>query len=367
MITALVGAFYFFYFSVIGVYIIYLPKVLVMIGYQPFEIGVIFAAAPLMRFVVPFLFLKHIDLDSRVFIISLLISTVSVLLFIPLVDHFILFLLLNLLFGIGMSLTLPYVEVIALEHIQKERYGKIRLFGSIGFALVALVLAQYLTIDSALGSLFVLVVLTSLFGYFIAKNEHKQRASVPSQGAKPFSMQAHWGLWVSVFLMQMSFGAFYNFFTNYESDMGLALDTISYLWTFGVVAEIILFYFQAPLLRFNLLNLIFFATFITMIRWLIFYFYPTNVTVLYFAQSMHAVSFALYHTAVISYLFTLYHQRKLAQQFLFGVSYGLGGFIGALIAGAVYEYDASFLYLSSAIMTLFALVALMHEKRKVRV
>ena len=47
-------------------------------------------------------------------------------------------------------------------------------------------------------------------------------------------------------------------------------------------------------------------------------------------------SFTFYHSSVIIYLYTLYENKKLAQQFMYGVAYGFGGFIGALIAGAVY-------------------------------
>ena len=55
-----ISAFYFFYFAAVGVYVIFLPKVLHDIGYSTFDIGIIFALAPLMRFLTPFLFLKHI-------------------------------------------------------------------------------------------------------------------------------------------------------------------------------------------------------------------------------------------------------------------------------------------------------------------
>ncbi|KAB7886356.1 MFS transporter, partial [Poseidonibacter ostreae] len=55
------SAFYFFYFAAVGVYIIFMPKVLHDIGYNAFDIGIIFALAPLMRFATPFLFLKHIE------------------------------------------------------------------------------------------------------------------------------------------------------------------------------------------------------------------------------------------------------------------------------------------------------------------
>ena len=48
------SAFYFFYFAAVGLYIIFLPKVLHDIGYSTFDIGIIFALAPLMRFLTPY-------------------------------------------------------------------------------------------------------------------------------------------------------------------------------------------------------------------------------------------------------------------------------------------------------------------------
>ena len=55
-----ISAFYFFYFAALSVYIIFLPKVLMDMGYSTSNIGIILATAPLMRFAVPFLFLKYI-------------------------------------------------------------------------------------------------------------------------------------------------------------------------------------------------------------------------------------------------------------------------------------------------------------------
>jgi len=69
---------------------------------------------------------------------------------------------------------------------------------------------------------------------------------------------------------------------------------------------------------------------------------------LYFSQSLHAISFALYHTTTISYLFTLYEDKKLAQQFYYGISFGLGGFIGSIIGGYIYGES---LFLASSLIT----------------
>ncbi len=71
------SAFYFFYFAAVGVYIIFLPKVLNDIGYSPTDIGIVFALAPLMRFATPFLFLKHIKLDKKLFKFILLLAVLS--------------------------------------------------------------------------------------------------------------------------------------------------------------------------------------------------------------------------------------------------------------------------------------------------
>ena len=70
------SAFYFFYFAAVGVYVIFLPKVLQDIGYSTFDIGIVLALAPLMRFLTPFMFLKHIKLNQKMFKTALYLSII---------------------------------------------------------------------------------------------------------------------------------------------------------------------------------------------------------------------------------------------------------------------------------------------------
>ncbi len=347
--SALIALFYFFYFAIVAIYVIFMPKVLHMVGYTPSEIGIIFAAGPLVRFGLPFLFLKGIKLDLTTFNSALVLLLLAGVSFFLTLESFWPLLLSNVAMGIGMSLILPYVEVIALSLIGKESYGKVRLFGSIGFILVALVLVKFLDIPTtALLFLLAVVIATVLFGYIIAHLDNKKVVAPESIEGKHLNLFAHWPLWLGLTLMQVSFGPFYNFFTIYETAHGISLEMTIYLWSFGVIAEIILFYFQGPLLKRNLLKLLEFSLLVTVIRWLLSYLFPENLTVLFFAQSLHAFSFALFHTAAISYLYELYAERKLAQQFFFGISYGLGGFIGAITAGYIYELWPSMLFLYAA-------------------
>ena len=352
------SAFYFFYFAAVGVYVIFLPKVLHDIGYGTFDIGIIFALAPLMRFITPFLFLKHIKLDQKVFKIALFLSIISSVSFYLTIENFFLFLINNALLGVCLSLILPYLEVTAISSLGKEKYGKSRLYGSIGFMLISLVLAKFLTQPYiAIHYYLVLNILTVLFALFLLRFDVQRKDSILKES---FSFFKYWPFWISLFFMQMSFGGFYNFFTIYETAHGISLEVTSYLWSFGVICEILMLYFQAPLLKNNLLNIIKICVAITTFRWVLLYLYPDSLSITFFTQSLHAFSFGLYHSSVIIYLYTLYENKKLAQQFMYGVAYGLGGFIGALIAGAS---DGEYLFLYSAIFSFISFFTLYFVKR----
>jgi PPP family 3-phenylpropionic acid transporter len=352
------SAFYFFYFAAVGVYIIFLPKVLHDIGYSTFDIGIIFALAPLMRFITPFLFLKHIKLDQKMFKLALYISVFSSACFYLTIENFFLFMINNAILAACLSLILPYLEVTAISTLGKEKYGKSRLYGSIGFMIISLVLAKFLTQPFiAIHYYLVLNVLTVIFALLLLKYDVQK---VESENKEPFSFLKYWPLWISLFFMQMSFGGFYNFFTIYETEHNISLEMTSYLWSFGVICEILMLYFQAPLLKNNLLNLIKICVGITIVRWFLLYLYPDSLTITFLTQSLHAFSFGLYHSTVIIFLYTLYENKKLAQQFMYGVAYGLGGFIGAFVAGAVY---GEFLFLFSALFALLSFISLYFIKK----
>ncbi len=354
--------FYLFYFSLVGVYVIFMPKVLLSFGYSKAEIGIIYAAAPFMRFLIPFVFRRFITLDHRVFLVSLILTLIGSLIFLGTIENFWRYLIANLLFGTAMGISLPYVEAISLHRLSKSRYGKVRLYGSIGFTAIALWLGKVLTIPyEALYYLVTMAFLTLLSGAIIAHIDRDTEIETLEEN-RSFSLLLYPWFWLSVFLMQVSFGGFYGFFTIYETAHGVSLEVTSWLWSFGVLCEIAMLYYQAPLLQKNLLVILKAATLITAIRWLILYLFPDSLPLTFASQSLHAVSFALYHTAAISYVLTLYTQKKLAQQFFLGIAFGLGGSVGALLAGQIYGED---MFLIEAIIAFLAFVALFgHVRRK---
>jgi PPP family 3-phenylpropionic acid transporter len=360
-LALLLSAFYLFYFALVGVYVIFMPKVLLDLGYNTMEVGIIYAAAPFMRFLLPFIFRHFIALTPKVYFLALLISFFSTILFWGAINHFWLYLVSNLIFGGAMGISLPYVETIALATLSKHHYGKVRLWGSLGFMGIALWLGKVLTVPfEALYYLSAVTFLTFIFGAVLINYDTTTHTSTAEDAA--FSLTKYWAFWISVFLMQVGFGGFYNFFTIYETSHGISLEMTSWMWSFGVICEIVMLYFQGPLLQKNLLTILQFATLITSMRWLVLYLYPNSVIITFASQSLHAVSFALYHTAAITYVFSLYSQKKLAQQFFLGIAFGLGGSIGAILSGQVY---GEYLFLIESLITFIAFVVLyVHQKRK---
>ena len=342
----LFSAFFFFNFSIVGVYVVFLPKILKEIGYEAFEIGVVFSAAPLIRFFMPFFFLKHFSLNKRVVSLALLTLFLSVLSFYITIDNFYLFLISILLYSLSSSVILPYIESFSVDFLKKDGYGKARLFGSLGFMIASLALAKFLKsyIDGLNFFLFftLMTIFFSIFILIIYKDRDFKKRVKRERG---FSFGKDLGLWINIFLMQVSFGAFYNFFTIYENSHGVGIDDVSYLWSFSIICEMAVFYFQSIFLKANLRFLISISTLITSFRWLIIYLFPSNLMFLYFEQSLHAVSFALYHSAVLNYLYKIYENKKLSFQFYYGFGFGLGGFIGSILSGYLYGKNL-FLYAS---------------------
>jgi len=355
-----ISSFFFFYFFLVSIYIVFLPKILQGLNYSTVQIGIIFSLGPLMRFFIPFFFLKKFTLNKKIFHTALVFALISSILFYFTITNFYLFIIPNILLGISFGIMLPYIDTRALSFLRKERYGRGRLFGSLGFMVCSLVLARNLTSYSVgLNYFLISTILIVLFGFLITADENGIKKARESIGEK-FKFKKTLYLWISLFFMQMSFGIFYNFFTIYETSHGISLETVSYLWTFSIVCEITLFYFQSSFFkRFKLLTLIKVAIFITIIRWLLLYLFPSSLGISYLSQSLHAFGFALHHTAAISFLYLTYENKKLANQFYYGISFGLGGFLGSVFAGYLYGPN---LFLYAALITSISFIFLLFQK-----
>lgn len=351
-----IAFFYFFYFASVAVYVMYMPSLLKDIGYTALEIGIVFAASPLARFIAPFFFISILKLDRNIFYLSLFISLICGFLVYFFIENFYILLVLMIIMGFFWSTILPFIEVLALERIKKEKYGKARLFGSIGFILVGLALGQgSLELGITMQVYIVSIVMTFISGIVLGSSIEKEIEK------KKFALskEMRYFFWISLFLVQVSFGFFYNFFTIYELKAGIELNIISYFWAFGVLAEIIMFQLQSKVMHFNMLFLIKLSILVTVFRWLLVHFFSSSTYIIYFSQSLHAFSFALLHSASITYINVIYKNKQLAQQFYLGLTFGFGAFAGSVISGMLYGEN---LFLYASLIALLAFVLIYFEK-----
>jgi len=108
----------------------------------------------------------------------------------------------------------------------------------------------------------------------------------------------------------------------------------------GVLAEVIFFYYQKHFFaRFTSRQLLLAAYLVAALRFALIAYWPV-FWVLLFAQLMHAVTFGVHHSASIKMLQIWFHGPLQARgQALYStVSYGIGGTVGGIAAGYVWEH-----------------------------
>ena len=171
-------------------------------------------------------------------------------------------------------------------------------------------------------------------------------------------------------LLQVSFGPYYGFFVLFLRDLTYSGFTVGLLISLGVVAEILVFIFSSHFFKyFSLKALLIFSLAATSFRWLLVALYAESIWLLAFTQLMHAASFALFHSASMLFIsnhFTSCQQSRGQAVYLGGV-YGVGGAIGAYVAGAFWldGLGASTAFLTASAAALLAAMVMLFLPKQV--
>ncbi len=240
---------------------------------------------------------------------------------------------------------MPQFEAITLSHLAHEpqRYGRIRLWGSVGFLVTALCLGPLIDVIGiawlpwVMLPLFALVVCASFandYGPPLPGDTAREslRASLRRPGVT--------ALILASFLMQVAHGPYYVFFSLHLAEHGYSKGTVGALWAVGVLAEIAMFWFAARLLEWHgAVRLMRWCMSIAAMRFVITALVPGAMPVLLIAQLGHAASFGLYHAASMQRVARLFPGSLLGQGqgLLYGLGSGVGGVVGALLAGAMWD------------------------------
>jgi PPP family 3-phenylpropionic acid transporter len=241
---------------------------------------------------------------------------------------------------------LPIVEALTLSSLEGrgERYGPIRVWGSIGF--IAGVLGTGMWLDThAPRSLLGVVVVLAAVALAVSLLLPPARVSVGAGGA-----EARLGdvlrradviaLLAACSCMSAAHGALYGFFSLHAEALGYSKTAIGALWTLGVLAEIVVFLAWPQLARRYSLRVLLIASFLCAAARFAAIGWGTQVLALLIAaQLLHAATFGVFHAASVAAVHRLFTGRLQArgQTLYSSLSYGLGGGAGLLIAGWSWE------------------------------
>jgi len=341
------AGFYFWFFAAIGTLIPFLGLYLQARGCTPAQIGAIGGTLGLTRIVAPYLWGRHGDHSGRrmrVILQALGGGTLAcaALQFAP---GFGWLVLLFLLYGMFNNGPMPQFEVVTFHHLgdNADRYGRIRLWGSIGFIVAVLAMGPIFerigvgTLPLWVAGFFALAWLTGL------RIPEPPQAQVAENGASVLGalrQPAVIVLLLACLLSQVSFGPYYNFFSIWLAGHGYSKSVIGFLWAFGVVAEVGIFFVMHRLRQhWSLRSMMLWALAGTALRWLLQMTFVDNLPWMTAVQALHAISFALYHFAAVSLIQQLFSGalQGRGQAIYTGLSYGVGGAIGGFGSGLLWE------------------------------
>lgn len=242
---------------------------------------------------------------------------------------------------------MPQFESITLSHLvgKSERYGRIRVWGSIGFVgVVALfgVLLDHLPVTALpwlMLPLFAAMAIASFFNDYGRAPIAVTDSESPSFMAK-FRRPEVIAFFIVALLVQISFGPYYTFYSIYLDEHGYSTSALGVYWSIGVVVEILVFTFSAWIFRrWNAATVLIVSLIAASLRWAMIALWPNSVTLMAFAQTLHALSFAAFFAASMQFLVLFFpgRQNGHAQGIFYGFSSGIGGVLGALLSGQVWQ------------------------------
>jgi PPP family 3-phenylpropionic acid transporter len=242
---------------------------------------------------------------------------------------------------------MPQFESITLTHLGSDshRYGVIRVWGSFGFIAVVSLFGWLIERHGAAQLPWMMLPLFVALTVSAFSNRYARNISQSSEQANGF-----WKIvrrppviafFVAAFLEQLSFGPYYTFFSVYMDQHGYATSTLGLMWTVGVVFEVAVFFLIARFFRrWDASWLLILSMASAVLRWWATALWPENLPVMLVAQATHCLGFAAFFASAMQ-LLARYFPGKLnghGQGLFYGFSSGLGGVLGALIAGQLWPF-----------------------------
>lgn len=356
------SAFYFFWFAALGAVLPYWGLYLLELDFTEFQIGLIFALMMGAKMIAPMVWGWIADhYGARLLIIRIAaFGALLAFLLMTQAQTFWPMFGLTVIYAFFWNAALPQFEAITFTLLGKDegRYGRIRLWGSVGFIVSVLGLAplvQHWGIHWLL--VWVTAMLAGILGSSLLLNVHSSRIQPVAETVEGFwsvlKQREVLSLLLVCFLAQLSHGPYYTFFSIYLKSVGYSEEWIGFLWALGVAAEIGVFIALPKLMAgFGAYRLMSLALFVTALRWVLLAYFAESVVMLFLIQIMHLATFGIYHAVAVTLIHRQFTGRLQGrgQALYSAISFGAGGALGAGLSGYFWaQWSPATIYLAAAL------------------
>lgn len=359
-----ISAFYFLHYATLGIIFPFAGYFFRERGFSGTEIGLFLAIFPLAKFTITNHWTQAFSrARSKHLFIAVCIFCSSVSL-VPLAftGNRIITGLMLVFFAFSRAGVIPVMDSIAISMDGRIPYGRLRLFGSIGFIVTSITagvmmdtfgLNAFIWTFMGAGLLSITASLFVDFSVDALKPTHKSDRKLTPELVVFFSA-------LTVYLTSFAFLS--NFFNIKVAEAGFSQSQAGYMWTIGVVSEIFFLYNQEKVLKiFSVKTLIALSMALGGVRYLVTG-YTDSLFLLAFFSAFHGFAYGTFHIGVMRYIRTCVPDRiKLKAQSMYsGVSYGLGSIAGSAISGIIYDmnglrsvFTAAFLFCAVSAVIIF--------------
>jgi PPP family 3-phenylpropionic acid transporter len=353
------GGQYFLYFGVLGMFLPYFNLYCFHLGFSGVQIGILSALRSLAMIVFPIVWGAVADRYQARRPIYILCNFVGVGVWTLYLfrDDFAFMFWVTLVYGILFSPIISFMEAFTMDVLggEKKRYGRIRAWGTSAFIAVVILLGKLIdvtSIDIIVGLILGGSLLQAFFSVMVPRTTRRHILGLRVDTA--FLRRRDTLIFLgSAFLMLVSHGAYYAFFSIHLEKLGYGKTFIGTAWALASVAEILVMLNSDRIFRrFSLENILLFSLIAAVLRWAVLY-QARSSGVILASQALHAMTYAAFHIAGILYVdhLTPDGSKTLGQAVNNAVTYGLGMMVGFFLSGWFYDTLGAFpLFLVSALI-----------------
>jgi PPP family 3-phenylpropionic acid transporter len=249
----------------------------------------------------------------------------------------------------------PLYDSLLFSNLGEEgqnKYGRYRLWGSIGYTIIVPVLGYFLEGTNVSNTFYVmagLLFLTLLISTRLPKNKVQEATTDQKQEeneggrfaniGKLFENKLFVAFLIYVFFMQITMNGNLTYFPLYVLEYGGKEGLFGLTKMVGSISEILILIFSDKILdRFNIKHIFGVSSSAFVIRWLLLGFFPMR-SIFLGSQILHSLSFGLFYVTCVNFInkVTKDDVKSTAQNVFTSVYIGLGSIVGNMVGGVIFD------------------------------